>query len=233
MNTLKPISGFTLVEVAIAMVILALLLAGSLSALRIQTRHSQFTQTQATLEEARSAVLAFAAAEGRLPCPSSPSQAGSANFGVESRDGTGQCVSARGVLPWKKLGLPGLDAWGHSLSYEVSPELARQGDKTLSMPGSVLIFGSAADASPIVDAQSVAFAIWSHGSNGREAFTAKGIQQATSSDEDEHHNAPNSVATPLRVILSPPSETFDDQGLWVSKYIFFKQLLDSGWKLAP
>ena len=61
--------AFTLIELAIAVLILALLISGLLYTLTGQTEQRNFQETRLRLERARQALLGFVAANGRLPCP--------------------------------------------------------------------------------------------------------------------------------------------------------------------
>jgi len=62
-------SGFTLVEMAIALAILTLLLGSILIPLQTQVESRKHDETQKILEQAREALLGYAAAYGYLPCP--------------------------------------------------------------------------------------------------------------------------------------------------------------------
>ena len=79
--------------------------------------------TQARLARASNALVQYAAANRRLPCPANPALAsGAANDGVESPPNGSQCDFADGTLPWNTLGLrsdDGYDAWGRRISYRV------------------------------------------------------------------------------------------------------------------
>lgn len=101
--------GFSLVEMAIVLLILALLLGGGLTVLSAQIEQQKFKDTQRLLDEAREALLGFAAANGRLPCPASAT-----SNGIESPVGGGNCTNPfNGFLPAATLGLPGSDANGY------------------------------------------------------------------------------------------------------------------------
>jgi prepilin-type N-terminal cleavage/methylation domain-containing protein len=119
--------GFTLVEVAIVAVILALALSGLMVTLSAQLEQASFEETRRRLGEARSLVLAFAVVHGRLPCP-----ARSASFGDEVRNASGQCTDGAtedyygGLLPARAIGFQpvddagfAIDAWGNRLRYAV------------------------------------------------------------------------------------------------------------------
>jgi len=99
--------GFTLVELAISMVILGLVLTGFALALSQQVQQRQLMDTRTTLQQAHDAVIAFVVANARLPCP-----AVAGSNGQESMAGIGQCTAAAGFLPAVTLGLPNLDGNG-------------------------------------------------------------------------------------------------------------------------
>jgi prepilin-type N-terminal cleavage/methylation domain-containing protein len=99
--------GFTLVELAISMVILGLVLTGFALALSQQVQQRQLTDTRTALQQANDAIVAFVVANGRLPCPALVGSSGQ-----ESMAGIGKCTAAAGFLPAVSLGLPNLDGNG-------------------------------------------------------------------------------------------------------------------------
>ena len=68
--------GFTLAELAIVLVIVAFLLGGTMAMVSSQTDQRKWNDTQSRLEAARDALLGYAIANGRLPCPANSSSAG-------------------------------------------------------------------------------------------------------------------------------------------------------------
>jgi prepilin-type N-terminal cleavage/methylation domain-containing protein len=76
--------GFTLVELAIAMSIIALLMSSLMYTLSAQSDRRDQEETRRRLEQARELVLAFAVANGRLPCPARYTSAASNSGGLES-----------------------------------------------------------------------------------------------------------------------------------------------------
>ena len=120
--------GFSLVELAVALAIIALLLAGALIPLSTQIEVRNAADTQRAMESIREAIVGFAQANGRLPCPADGSiAAGAAGAGTE-QIGLSSCfnvgVSTFGVVPWATLGVPETDAWGRRFSYRVAPAFA-------------------------------------------------------------------------------------------------------------
>jgi len=134
--------GFSLVELAVVMTIVAFLLGGLIYTLSAQTDQRNFEETRRRLDQARELLLGFAITNGRLPCP-----ARSTSVGAEARDTvTGQCTSggvedyyggtlsggaAGGLLPAQTIGFQSVDAsgfavdpWGNRIRYAVAKSIA-------------------------------------------------------------------------------------------------------------
>ncbi|MBC7755782.1 MAG: type II secretion system protein [Bdellovibrio sp.] len=113
--------GFSLVELAIVLVILGFVLGALLLPLRAQRDQAAQIQTQNTLELAKQALLGFAQANGRLPCPAL------AGSGVAAPNASGPCTQQVGFLPATTLGLQpvnaqgfAIDAWNNPIRYAVT-----------------------------------------------------------------------------------------------------------------
>ncbi len=119
--------GFTIAELAVAAAILSLLLFGAMVPFSAQVEIRNVADTRRTMDSIRDAIIGFAQANGRLPCPANGNIASAiAGAGIEQFDGT-SCVAAFGafgVVPWVTLGTPETDAWGRRFSYRVSPAFA-------------------------------------------------------------------------------------------------------------
>jgi type II secretory pathway pseudopilin PulG len=126
-------SGFTLVEIAISIFIITLLLGSILVPLATQVESRNFENTQRILDQAREALLGYAAANGYFPCPAAPD--GSTN-GLEATPnhaaGVGTCAASvtganmyHGFLPAATLGFTPVDASGHAVDAFVSDQLGR------------------------------------------------------------------------------------------------------------
>jgi prepilin-type N-terminal cleavage/methylation domain-containing protein len=106
-------AAFTLVEVMVALVILTLLLSAIAVPLAAVLDMRRQEETRRTLDEAREALLGFAAAHARLPCPASEGSNGLESFAAGGDAANGQCSnSLDGFLPAAALGLARLDAAG-------------------------------------------------------------------------------------------------------------------------
>src|SRR5689334_11149177 len=107
--------GFTLVEMAVVLVILGLLLSTLLIPLSAQIDQRNYAETREQLDEIREALIGYGASHGYLPCP-----AVSASNGSEDRSANTCTGNKRvGFLPWAELGVPKLDSWGHLYRYSV------------------------------------------------------------------------------------------------------------------
>ena len=140
-----PARGFTLVELAVVMAIVALLLGGLLYTLSAQTEQRNFEDTRRRLDQARDLVLAFAINKGRLPCPARFTSTASNSQGLESfcaAASPATCAGAEttteqthgncsnyydGFLPAASIGQLrtdqygfAVDAWGNRIRYAVA-----------------------------------------------------------------------------------------------------------------
>jgi prepilin-type N-terminal cleavage/methylation domain-containing protein len=105
-----PPRGFTLIELAVVLVILSLLTGALLAPLsaRIDAHHRRLTA--AALDDIVDALTGFALIHGRLPCPSLEANPASPAYGLEHPP---PCdLSIPGYLPWRSLGMSAFDAWG-------------------------------------------------------------------------------------------------------------------------
>ncbi|MFO1204256.1 MAG: prepilin-type N-terminal cleavage/methylation domain-containing protein [Burkholderiales bacterium] len=103
--------GFTLIEMAVVLVVVSLVLGSLLVPLASQVEQRKIEATEQALEQARDALLAFAAVRGRLPCPAG--MAGGREVFTTSA-AVGDCANFWGFLPAATLGLNPLDADGYA-----------------------------------------------------------------------------------------------------------------------
>lgn len=234
---MKTARGFTLVEIAVALTIIALLSVGAIGTLQMAMLRARIAETQDALREAREAVTAYAVANRSLPCP-----AVSATDGTEQSRAGGSCASRRGLLPWTTLGVRGLDGWGNRLGYVVSSGMVKSpaGRIALSDTGSIRIYARDAAGTPseIVTQTAVAYALWSHGENSRGATTAVGTliadESTTNVDEEANSSQPaNDAAQTLYAREGSNSADaaggeFDDLVVWESRFVLFGRMISSG-----
>ena len=104
-------TGFSLLELALVLMIIALVLGGMLNPLGSLLEGRQRTGAETGLERIKEALVGFAVINGYLPCPTTATDPNSADYGLEdigcSTDPTGE-----GYIPWRTLGVPEVDPWG-------------------------------------------------------------------------------------------------------------------------
>jgi len=136
----RKASGFTLIEIAIVLVVIGLLLSGGLVALGPVVRNAQVTTTENKLDKIEDALVLYAIQNNCLPCPADSSDdngiqqtgAGADVSGACAGGGSNACFPGgtpangeRNVVPWVTLGLSEndvTDEWGTYIAYHVSSQ---------------------------------------------------------------------------------------------------------------
>ena len=121
--SLQDQRGFTLVEMALVMLILGLMVAAVFAVLKPYQAKQKRDVTLQRIERATIALNDFAQKTGRLPCPAAPD---AVPPGIMRTD-CATPVLRDGVLPYADLGLTRIDAtdgFGNPLTYVVSEALA-------------------------------------------------------------------------------------------------------------
>jgi type II secretory pathway pseudopilin PulG len=123
-------SGFTLIEAAIAFVIISVLLAGILQGVFAAREHMRIQTTHSRMDVIMDALSAYAARNYRVPCPADPAVLTGAERNYVAADGIGSCIAnaaeAEGIVPFDALGLSPeevRDGWGNYITYRASPDL--------------------------------------------------------------------------------------------------------------
>ena len=105
--------AFSLIEVMVVLVVLTILLSGLALPLAAQLNLRRMGETRRQLDEAADALLGFAAAHGRLPCPAAAGSLGLESFAPGEDASSGGCSAFHdGFLPGATLGLAPLDGEG-------------------------------------------------------------------------------------------------------------------------
>jgi prepilin-type N-terminal cleavage/methylation domain-containing protein len=113
-------AGFSLIELAVAMFVMALLLGGLLVPLRTQVESRRIDETRAILDQARDALLGYVVAHGYFPCPASADSHGQEAPGPK-HTGANSCPAEvtgvnvyAGFFPAATLGFAPVDGDGFS-----------------------------------------------------------------------------------------------------------------------
>jgi prepilin-type N-terminal cleavage/methylation domain-containing protein len=121
--------GFSLVELAIVLVILGFVLSTLLLPLRAQREQAALAQTENTLENAKQAILGYAQSKGQLPCPATANGTSvfPDNQSITNPVNDGICKQSVGFLPATTLGIQptdlqgfAVDAWNNRIRYAVT-----------------------------------------------------------------------------------------------------------------
>lgn len=192
----KPpmMSGFTLVEMAMVVLIIGLVMMTVFPALTALRTATQRSVTENNMQAVMRAIAIYAQNHGCLPCPTLASTVGN-NFGLvptsNPTPACGKCTAQpEGIVPFVSLGIPqqfAKDGWGRWLTMRVDPGLTRDCQNDFSQ-----LFCSAQKKSLCVSgvdktrqirvfqpgsaiAQPNAVILVSHGANGYGAFVASAI----------------------------------------------------------
>jgi prepilin-type N-terminal cleavage/methylation domain-containing protein len=136
---LEKAQGFSLVEMAVVLVILGFVIGALLLPLQAQRENTFRIETENQLEVARKALIGFAQTNGRLPCPATADSAGLELFDGNACDANGIFLPAAtlGIQPTDTDGFA-VDAWNNRIRYFVTqvdnPNAPTPGYGTLGLP---------------------------------------------------------------------------------------------------
>lgn len=122
MKRLSHQRGFSLVELAIVLLIMGLVIGGLAMPMATQRENARVRDVQEQLQSVQAAISGFALVNGYLPCPATP-----ASDGYAAVSGT-DCSVQHGFVPATTLNVDGqrnadnllLDPWGSPIRYSVS-----------------------------------------------------------------------------------------------------------------
>ncbi len=205
--------GFTLIEMAVALAVMAALVGVGIQALRVQTQRAFAAEARFAMEEARTALFGFAAVNSRLPCPDSDGD-GLENLTAGVCDVFSDATKPR-WLPYHDLGLalppgeslPNRPDW---LRYTVSGSFAVAANLKTTTPGEIDVNDH---TSTIVPKTTVAFALWWLG--------------------DDKEDTTSSAVDAKQVYVSTADHPGDDTVTWVSRYVLLGKMIDAGWSPPP
>jgi|GEM_PF-1076165 len=220
--------GFTLVEIAIVLVIAGLLLAGVSRQFGTFADNDRYSASQDYLDDARKALLDYAGVNGHLPCPDSTND-GLANVGNNS-----SCAVAEGGLPFVDLGMEEQTDWNAPVRYAVHRKASAEecpepeGDittcffhklsfnlKTAVETPDQLFVADRTGAGAVPLGQNLLAVIVSYGSNSQATLdNCEG--GGRSDDEDENCDA-DTVFIQATARTDDAAQPFDDQLVWISE----------------
>lgn len=238
-------AGFTLIEIAIGIIIIGLILIPSITLYKDFQKNKDWLVTEHNKNAVESAIGGFSSNYGRYPCPSSMTAArGDADYGFElancqtSVPATGTCfdgicayaspnaslIVLVGALPYKNLNLLEDQAYdGQRMKFTYAVTLNLTETATFSVDGGAVGIVKSDDIlnSAIGTPNTAHYAVVSHGPNKAGAFSATTVQiPCTEGSTVEQENCDGDSI----FVTGEIATTFDD------RIAFFDGVLPTEWK---
>ncbi|HNV88916.1 MAG TPA: prepilin-type N-terminal cleavage/methylation domain-containing protein [Methylotenera sp.] len=209
----KHKSGFTLVEMAIVLVIVGLVISAFLTPLTAQLEQARNAEARRDLSEIKEALLGFAVINDRLPCPDNDGDGvddGCANTNATSTSG--------GNVPWATLDTKQLDPWGRRYQYQVNNAFSAAFILTTTGSGAGLIRVCTTNACVATEANNVPLVIFSTGQNGA-------VLPPVSLDEQENVDGDKDFVSHD---FTNTAGGFDDLVVWLSTNVLMNRMVSAG-----
>jgi prepilin-type N-terminal cleavage/methylation domain-containing protein len=222
MKLYKHTQGFTLVELAVVMVIVGLLLTAFLTPLTTQFEQKRVSDARQDLAEIKQALLGFASVNMSLPCPDTTGD-GIADACVGALNNT---VSSGGNLPWVTLGVKPTDPWDRRYQYRVNNAFTIAPITLITAANASQSRICSTSACAALEANSVPAVIYSSGANGA-------IQPPVGADELQNTAVAGATFDGTFVnhafaTAGAPNGQFDDVIDWISTNVLMGQLVAAG-----
>jgi prepilin-type N-terminal cleavage/methylation domain-containing protein len=238
------LKGFTLIELAIVLVIIGVLAGAFLSTLGSRIDTTRRAEAAKEMDIIKQALYGYAMTQTvpHLPCPDCrnvlcPSGTNWPNDGVEDRNGAAcDVVGFPGNIPWVTLGVGMGDPWGNRYSYWVS-------SKSADSAGFILSTDLATTAATIntrindtleeISDNAVTIIM----SQGKNSFGTVSVQNEIQpappvANVDERDNLDNTLVYVARPATDPGASTvggeFDDMLIWISEYELKAKMVEAG-----
>ena len=234
------IQGFTLIELAMVLLILGLLMSSFLAPLAARVEQQERNNTQIRLDEIEEILYGHVLQNAYLPCPDCTSTAGgcaaaTANDGVEDTVVAGgglTCATEVGNLPWVTLGVKSTDEWNNIFTYRVDDTFADRNNATtdgtgcaasatlnvsfsLCSDGEIIVLNSAGGTNLATNIPAI---VVSHGKNfSLGAPTANETENLNNDTTFVDTNFSNNAIT-----------GFDDMVIWISPYVLRTMSVKAG-----
>jgi prepilin-type N-terminal cleavage/methylation domain-containing protein len=199
--------GFTLIEIAIVMVIIGLLAGGGVSLMGILSERKVRNATSSYLDEAKASLISFASINGRLPWADSDG------------DGNEDIGTSLGSFPYRTLRFGPTDSHRRVISYELNSSLGSD------RPSSCSALRGGLSGAPLVvdsDGSATAFSV-------AAILISAGLKDA---DGDGNvfdnvttgtHQGDNRDGNP-NYIRYPPDNAFDDLVVYLGEYGLYEEI---------
>jgi prepilin-type N-terminal cleavage/methylation domain-containing protein len=246
--------GFSLIEMAVVLFIVALLLGGLLPTVSSQIEQQRTNETRKQLDEIQQALIGYAITYGRLPCPASDTSEGVEKFEATTPGNAtnGLCFDfVNGYVPAATLGFTtgvdqqgkkgfAVDGWGNRIRYAVTDANTKAFTKTDGMK-TIGISTLSPDLLICANASASGFSASSCGSNNaltsspgvpiiifstgkNGAYGGTGLDEAANLDGGTSRTFVSHTPTPSSVA----NGEFDDLVVWISPNILINRMVSAG-----
>ncbi len=218
--------GFTLIEIAIVLVVIGLIVSGGLLAVSPVLKSAKINETKQKMATVEAALLGYVIANGCLPCPalrgatatgvSNTNNAVADDYATPCGSGGSCTAGGNGLVPWTTLGIAeneATDGWNRRMTFAVDPTLTDSAtDVQRSSTGTFPTFTSginmANTTGGALSYTQVAYVLISHGPDMAYGEAANGTLGDSTNVTDlgtiENGDADVTYAT------GAPTSTFDD-----------------------
>lgn len=230
--------GFTLIEIAVVLLIITILMTGLIPTISSQIEQKQLNETRKQLDEIQQALIGYAIINERLPCPATAGSNG-AESPADAASGTPCTLPYNGFLPAATLGITqvnsqglAIDAWNNPIRYAVSTSA---GTNVFTTTGGMKATGiSALNPDLLVCSTATGTTNTSCGGitltpNKVPAViisTGKNGGQAGGTSQDEAANQDGGASKTF--VSHDNSPTFDDIVIWISPNVLINRLIAAG-----
>lgn len=246
MKSKNYVAGFSLIEMAVVLVVMGLLIGYLILPLGVQRENRNILEARKKLQEIEEALYGFAIANDRLPCPATSTPA---SVGAENPAGGGVCQNPRGFVPAVTLGINGAvncdglltDPWGQPYRYSVTTSAAN----AYTTAGGIQAAGMAAlsainnlqicdaDGCPNVLSNNAVAVVYSIGGNWATFGSNDENQNAGEANQNSTCGLPaNGMGNDDTYVSRDRSDIvgseYDDIMIWISPNILFAKMLAAG-----
>jgi prepilin-type N-terminal cleavage/methylation domain-containing protein len=201
-------NGFTLIEMAIVMVVIGLLAGGGTFVMGMLTERKARNESIDYLHQARVALISHASTQGALPSADT------------DQDGAGDGADSGG-LPYLDLKVPPTDLYKRVLRYELNPNLSTDLQTTCSA-----LKAGLSGSPDVVDADgsSTAFPV-------AAVLVSAGPMDADGNGNNfdrvntGSHQGNNATGAP-NYLRFPPTDTFDDLVVYIGEHELYSELCE-------
>ena len=227
MKIILKVKGFTLVEMAIVLVIVGLLISAFLAPLSAQRDLKDYTDTKLRLEQIREALYGYAIINGNFPCPSTiANPVDPINYGHE--DPTCPLTAIAGVLPWKDLGVQEIDSWGTQRKQTSDPWMGYWIYRVDPNFASIITLTTKTEATGSSPGANIN--ILKNDGSSLTIAAERAVAVVCSAGKNRVANGQNASFETVNPIYQDDFQTpvFDDMCIWITRPSLFNRMVSAG-----